>query len=360
MCVPSSSRSCNPCDWGILHSKRVEAQLKDLDEKSEKKKAEEGAARWIHRVMRTPERVATARVLWGSKGEQTMARRLHMVSTAIDVNSRCSMWGICWREACDACAVVPQHYARTFRGGTGKTSVRVARLLQDAKIPFVLASRRGEAAAPSGMPAVKFDWLDSSTFATPFQHDFPGDESISAIYLVAPEAADPISPMNAFVDYAVKEHGVIRFVLIAGSSTEPGGHRLGKVWQHLIDMGVEYCVLRPTWFMAVAFHTLTDEKPHNADYMVLGPELLTHDEIAAKLSSCLGREITHVNLTVEHRAQRLVSVGVPEYFAKRLASVEVAVANVSENRMNGVVERVTGRPPQTFDEFAQKCKSAWE
>ncbi|EED85772.1 predicted protein [Postia placenta Mad-698-R] len=265
-------------------------------------------------------------------------------------------------------------------GGTGKTSVRIARLLQDAKIPFVLASRRGEAAAPSGMPAVKFDWLESSTFATPFQHKFSGGEGISAIYLVAPEAADLVPPMNAFVDYVVKEHGVIRFVLIAGSSTEPGGHRLGKVWQHLIDIGVEYCVLRPTWFMgthhltikdegkiftacgdgkipyisaadiaAVASRTLTDEKPHNTDYM-----------IAAKLSSCLGREITHVNLTDEHRAQRLMSVGVPEYFAKRLASVEVAVANGSENRMNGVVERVTGRPPQTFDEFAQKCKSAWE
>ncbi|KAF9813954.1 hypothetical protein IEO21_05390 [Rhodonia placenta] len=310
--------------------------------------------------MRTPERVATARVLWGSKGEQTMARRLHMVSTAIDVNSRCSVWGICWREPCDACAAVPQHYTLTFRGGTGKTSVRIARLLQDAKIPFLLASRRGEAAAPSGMPAVKFDWLDSSTFATPFQYGFPGNEGVSAIYLVAPEAADPASPMNAFVDYAVKEHGVNRFVLMAGSSAKPGGRLLGQVWQHLIDIGVEYCVLRPTWFMAVAFRTLTDEEPHNTDYRVLGPELLTYDEIAAKLSSCLGREITDVNLTDEHRAQRLMSVGVPEYFAKRLASLEVSAANGSENRMNDVVERVTGRPPQTFDEFAQQCKSAWE
>ncbi|KAF9818518.1 hypothetical protein IEO21_02756 [Rhodonia placenta] len=265
-------------------------------------------------------------------------------------------------------------------GGTGKTSVRIARLLQDAKIPFVLASRRGEAAAPSGMPAVKFDWLDSSTFATPFQHEFPGDEGISAIYLVAPEAADPASPMNAFVDYAVKEHGVNRFVLMAGSSAEPGGRLLGQVWQHLIDVGVEYCVLRPTWFMerhqftikdegkiytacgdgkipfisatdiaAVAFRALTDEKPHNTDY-----------RIAAKLSSCLGREITHVNLTDEHRAQRLMSVGVPEYFAKRLASLEVSAANGGENRMNDVVERVTGRPPQTFDAFVQQCKTAWE
>ena len=29
---------------------------------------------------------------------------------------------------------------------------------------------------------------------------------------------------------------------------------------------------------AVAFHVLTDEKPHNTDHRILGPELLTYDE----------------------------------------------------------------------------------
>lgn len=48
-------------------------------------------------------------------------------------------------------------------GGTGKTSIRVARFLQNENIPFVLASRRGQSAAPPDMPAVKFDWLDKDT-----------------------------------------------------------------------------------------------------------------------------------------------------------------------------------------------------
>ena len=30
----------------------------------------------------------------------------------------------------------------------------------------------------------------------------------------------------------------------------------------------------------VAKHLLTDEKPHNTDYVVLGPELLTYDDVS--------------------------------------------------------------------------------
>lgn len=82
-------------------------------------------------------------------------------------------------------------------------------------------------------------------------------------------------------------------------------------------------------------------------------------QIAAKLSSHLGREITHVNLTGEQRIQRLMSVGLPEHYAKFLTFLEVSAGNGDENRMNDAAERVTGRPPQTFDEFAQQCK-AWE
>lgn len=146
-------------------------------------------------------------------------------------------------------------------GGTGKTSIRLARFFQDAQIPFLLASRRGgnAAASASGYPAIKFDWLDSTTFAGPFEYKFPdvpdGEKTtISAVYLVAPSvAADPSISMNAFVDYAIKEHGVKRFVILGGSTADIGGPHIGKVWQHLVEIGLGCCVLMPTWFMGKVF-----------------------------------------------------------------------------------------------------------
>jgi nucleoside-diphosphate-sugar epimerase len=136
-------------------------------------------------------------------------------------------------------------------GGTGKTSTRLARFLQNEHIPFLLASRRGTSAAPSGMPAVKFDWLDKTTWQSPFQHKFANGSTISAVYMMEPLVSEPWIPLNDFIDYASQDHGAKRFVLVAGTSSELGKPGMGMVWQHFLDRGVDFCVLRPSWFMGM-------------------------------------------------------------------------------------------------------------
>ena len=111
------------------------------------------------------------------------------------------------------------------------------------------------------MEATKFDWLDSSTFENPFQNKFLDGESISAVYLISPAVPDPVPSMTAFIDLAVEKHGVKRFVLLSGSTAEKGGAHVGKVWQHLVDIGVEYCVLRATWFMGALSPALRHPPP---------------------------------------------------------------------------------------------------
>ncbi|KAJ8081317.1 hypothetical protein PM082_007152 [Marasmius tenuissimus] len=87
-------------------------------------------------------------------------------------------------------------------GGTGTTSSRISSLLKDAKIPFLLTSRRPQ---PN---FIMFNWTNTSTYKNPFQ-----GHNIAAIYLVAPKIQDPFVPMNEFVELADKEYGVKRFVL---------------------------------------------------------------------------------------------------------------------------------------------------
>ncbi|KAG9565799.1 NAD(P)-binding protein, partial [Aureobasidium melanogenum] len=276
-------------------------------------------------------------------------------------------------------------------GGTGKTSLRLASLLKGANIPVLLTSRRGPSAS-SIAPTVRFDWDDKSTWDNPFE----AAKDIKAIYLLSGEVADPAPVLNDFIDLA-KTKGVKRFVLCSGGNCEKGGPFHGKTWQKLDDEKLEYCVLRPSWFMenlsepgrgqfesitaankifsacgngkipwvsaadiaAVAFRTLTDEKPHNCSYRILGPEALSYDEIAEKLSKHLGRQITHVNLSPDQRAQGLMGAGLPEGIARFLTSVETKAAEGAESWTGNDVELVTGKRATSFDEFVEMNKKNW-
>ncbi|KAI1084745.1 NAD(P)-binding protein [Whalleya microplaca] len=274
-------------------------------------------------------------------------------------------------------------------GGSGKTAPRVAALLAADKRPFLLGSRQGPGAGLNGHPTVKFDMSDESTWTKPFENT-----QIKAVYMMEPRISQPWVPMNKFVDLA-KERGVKRFVLCAGNSATLGQDGMGRVWEHFLESGVDFCVLRPSWFMEnliepglaytigkmnkiftatqdgqipfisaddiaeVAYHALTDEKSYNCDFRILGPENLTYDQIAETLSKVLGRKIDHVKLDKAGRIDGLVKAGLSEYFAGFLTNLELKASENFEKGTSDAVEKVTGHPPQSFEKFAEVNKAVW-
>lgn len=215
-------------------------------------------------------------------------------------------------------------------GGTGKVSSRIIPLLSSNGNTVLVASRSGRCPSLLNTTGVKFDWFDSTTYASSFSQT-----QINAIFLVAPPIIDCVPPMKTFIDLAV-EKGVKRFVLLSASVLDAGdGPMMGKVSKYISSLGVEWAILRPTWFMgmllsasslllnyangvtenfsemqhmfsirdedkiitatgegkvpfvsaddiaAVAFRALTDEVPHNADHLILGPELWSYDEVSS-------------------------------------------------------------------------------
>ena len=110
---------------------------------------------------------------------------------------------------------------------------------------------------------------------------------------------------------------------------------------------------------AVAFHALTDATLGESVYNVSGPELLTVDQVAEKMSTQLSTEIIHVNLTAEERRTQLVSYGVPDGVAQFLVWLEQNAASGVEEKLfherpNDAVFKTTGRMPMTFDAFLQR------
>lgn len=130
-------------------------------------------------------------------------------------------------------------------GGTGKTGLGLAKLLHAANHPVLIATRTGEAPAP--FKAVKFDWFDAST------HDavLSAEPKVDRVYIVGPPASSDASVITKFVDLAISK-GVKRFALLSATLVEPDANSpvpASVVHQQLLDAGVDYVVLRPTWFI---------------------------------------------------------------------------------------------------------------
>ncbi|KAF2260931.1 NAD(P)-binding protein [Lojkania enalia] len=274
-------------------------------------------------------------------------------------------------------------------GSVGKTSIRLASLLKSGNIPYIIATRRDSI---PNHPATKFDWLDESTWANPFK-----DATISAAYLVPPDNVEPAPIVNKFIDYAIS-NGAHKFVFLGGSSTQKGGMYVGTVWSHLEEIGAQFAFLRPTWFMEnfsesqhwrsikeesqfytaaedgkipfvsaddiseAAFCFLTGKKEfENRDYMILGPALLSHDEIAVILSNVLGRPIRHVRKSQEEMVEHYTKLGITPLFANFLSALETYARAGSEASFENSLEAIIGRRGVSFKEWAseQAKKGTW-
>lgn len=93
--------------------------------------------------------------------------------------------------------------------------------------------------------------------------------------------------------------------------------------------------------------------------MILGPELLSYDDVAGLLSRVLGRSVEHVRLSPEERTEQFVQGGVEQEWAELLTGLDVGISQGREERLNDVVEKVTGTQPLGMREFVERNKEVW-
>ncbi|MFF5016372.1 NAD(P)H-binding protein [Streptomyces sp. NPDC001165] len=266
-------------------------------------------------------------------------------------------------------------------GATGTTGGRTAAGLIAAGHRVRAASRR--ATRIPGAEPVRFDWYDPTTF----------DDALTGterVYLVPPVGdPDPAAVMLPFLRRA-RTAGVHRAVLLSSSAIPEGGPGAGVVHRALPGLFDQWAVLRPSWFMqnftgahahahsiraggviltasgtgrvgfvdaddiaAVAVRALTDGRAPDADLVLTGPEALSHDDVARVLTEVTGRSVTHRHLTYDQMRDRLAA-SMPLEFATMLAGMERAIAQGAEDRTTETVQRLTGRPPHSFREVAER------
>lgn len=104
---------------------------------------------------------------------------------------------------------------------------------------------------------------------------------------------------------------------------------------------------------AAAAEALTDPRHENQVYALTGPEALSHQELAEKLSAATGNNITFVDLTSEMLGEMLLKVGFPAWQAEGLVEDYAHYKRGEAAEVATGIMDATGKAPRSFDDFAK-------
>jgi uncharacterized protein YbjT (DUF2867 family) len=267
-------------------------------------------------------------------------------------------------------------------GGTGRTGALVARELAKRGLNVRTASRRGA--------DVVFDWDNPRTYAQALN-------GVDRVYLVTPVMRIKFANQVAhFLDLAAAA-GVrhVTYLSTYGSDRSPPEVDIRAVELDLAHRGAfTHSILRPAWVMqnfsdehlplindtitvptgggkeafvdaadiaAVAVETLINPDAHaGAEYAPTGPQSLTVDEAADIIASVIGRPVVHNDIDPDVWINSAVEAGfVPADYTIMLRWLTGTIISGNGSRPNGDIEKVTGRPATSFEEFARRNAAAW-
>jgi uncharacterized protein YbjT (DUF2867 family) len=257
------------------------------------------------------------------------------------------------------------------------------------KIRATFQSADRAAKAPAGIEGVIMDYAQPETIRAALH-------GVEKIFLVGPPVRDlPAMEANFIkeVRAAGRKHIVKLSALGGRESMFPSGHRDSE--ENIEASSLPYTFLRPNGFMqnlvnynaatigsqnafygcqgagavsvldirdiaAVAVIVLAATGHEGKSYALTGVEALTNGQIAEKISRVAGRKINYVDLPPAEFRKAVLSAGVPEWSADALVDLQRLYREGKASLLTDDVERLTGRKPITFDQFARDYAFAFQ
>ena len=223
-------------------------------------------------------------------------------------------------------------------------------------------------------------------------------QSSEKAFLLSPES-EQMPELHGKFAAAAKDAGVRHLVRLSILPANPDAPIPLAKWhgeadRAVMDSGVPYTVLRPSYFMQnslgggatvasdgaiysamgdgkagqidtrdiadVAVAVLTSEGHGGQSYILTGPEALSMTEVAARLSSALGKTIEYVNLTPDKLTARMVATGVPDWRAEVWVKLAGMIGLGIASMVTPAVKEVLGREPASIDQFAKDFAAEFE
>jgi uncharacterized protein YbjT (DUF2867 family) len=103
---------------------------------------------------------------------------------------------------------------------------------------------------------------------------------------------------------------------------------------------------------AVAATVLLEDGHAGRAYEITGPEALSFEDVANKLSAIRKRQVTYVDIPPERAREGMLRAGTPDWLADAILELYAGYRIGTGELVTDVVERLTDQRPRSFDEFA--------
>lgn len=132
----------------------------------------------------------------------------------------------------------------------------------------------------------------------------------------------------------------------------------GKIYGAYADgkMGI----IHPEDIAEVAVKALTEPGHEKKAYTLTGAEALSTGEQAKKLSAATGKPVEFINVPPEAAADGMSKMGMPKSLVNALVEFSGVVRAGHAALVTSDVERVLGRKPRTFDQWAKENAAVFQ
>lgn len=216
----------------------------------------------------------------------------------------------------------------------------------------------------------------------------------SAFLLSPPGHTNQDELLIPVIDQA-KKAGVKKIVLMTAMGANADENSpMRKAEVKLEKSGLKYNIIRPNWFMqnfntywignilaqgkiqlstgdakgsfidardiaAVAAELLISNRFDNQAFDLTGGKALDHKQVAAILSQTTGKKVVYENISSGQMLEGLIQAGLPRNYAEFMIVILDFFKQGYSERTTDSVEKITGRKPIAFEQYAQDYKSHW-
>jgi uncharacterized protein YbjT (DUF2867 family) len=266
-------------------------------------------------------------------------------------------------------------------GATGNVGSEIARQLIAKKSPFRIyvrdAAKAAELIGAEGYEVALGDFDDADAFEKALA-------GIEAVYMVTNQS-EAFKTALTRMTAQIKKAGVKRFVMLS-AECDPDSNvffvrRTGELEEIVKASDLPWTFLRPDWFMQnfagfvamgmvafpggpgktsfvdvrdvaeIAIKALTEDGHKNRVYRLTGPDPMTFERAAERISAALGKDVPFVNITPDDLKNALLSEGAEPWYAEMNAEMTFAVqAGFSFNPANDI-EFLLGRKPRSIETY---------